>query len=248
MRSRRSSPSESLYWPAFADIMTVTVVVLICTFAAMKKPLEPPQSSPSGVSGQTGTTGGSDLPVKTPAEFKSVVLKNRMECLLKRRPDLGTKDGSSFVSRLCSFPNPTQRSGDVETCLTQFKSVNERLNGGLSLESLEHFYSVKFDRFFIRVDAGLDSADGENLKRQIVGPEYSKYVNALHIASLGKSAWEDPEYSARGASNRSTMTFGIAMQLKRELNDRIDKLWRENKAEPINKLLRQSKSCEPMGD
>jgi hypothetical protein len=228
--------------------MTVTVVVLICTFAATKKPLEPPEPSPSGLSGQTGTTGGSDLPVKTPLEFKGVVRNNRMECVLKRRPDLGTKDGSSFVSRLCSFPNATQRSGDVDVCLTELKSVNEKLNGGLSLESLENSYSVKFDRFFIRVDAGLDSADGENLKRQIEGSEYSKYVNALHIASLGKSAWEDPEYSARGASNRSTMTFGIAMQLNGELNDRIDKLWRENKADPINKLLRQSKSCEPMGD
>jgi hypothetical protein len=216
----------------------------------MKKPLEPPQSSTAGVSGQTGTTGGSDLPVKTLAEFKAEVRNNRMECLLERRPDLGTKakDGSSFGSRLCSFPNPTQRSGDVDGCLAQLKSVNENLNRGVSLESLENSYSVKFDRFFIRVDAGLDSADGENLKRQIEGSEYSKYVNAVHIASLGKSAWEDPEYSARGASIRSTMTFGIAMQLDRELNDRIDKLWKENKADPINRLLRQSKSCEPMGD
>ena len=97
MRSRRNATDEALYWPAFADIMTVTVVVLICTFAAAKKPdtrLIPPNGESSG---KVETVGGSDLPVKTRDEFKAAVLRNRMECLLKGRPDLEAVKSNSLV-------------------------------------------------------------------------------------------------------------------------------------------------------
>ena len=152
-----------------------------------------------------------------------------------------------FETRLCTFPTASKGIASPDICLAKLKSVNDSLTHGPSVESLEATYSITIDRFFLRVDAGLQRADGYSLKSLIEGPDYSDYVNAVHIARVGSSLWDDPEYEARGLSKRSSMTFGMRMRLDSQINSKIDALWEGRRAQPINTLLKQSSICRPIG-
>ena len=153
MRSRRDHGNEALYWPAFADIMTVLVVVLLCMFAAIgMSPQKPPEPTPPTI--RTGRDPGKTLP-----EFEATVLADRRRCVSKElRASGGTTFNEAFQLRLCNFKAGSNVPENPNTCMATLENLNETFTHLPRLELLESRYSVRFGRLYLRASTGLGSA------------------------------------------------------------------------------------------
>jgi hypothetical protein len=241
VRSRISNSSDGVYWPAFADVMTVLVVVLLCMFAAVNHQQDASSTKNHEDSDKNSPTGGTDLPSKTREEFKSVVLADRLQCVLKQRRDLGVVSNTSLQLTLCTYPSSSKLPESEDACLDNLKVVNNRLMARPTLESIENDLSLQVRSLSLQVNAGLQSEYGEILRKRIVQPqEYRDVLNGGALRSFPLVS----KYEAQGNSNRSSMALVITMSLNPEVNDKIDAYWKSDQAQLLQSLRTKSRSCE----
>lgn len=214
--------------------MTVLVVVLLCTFAAMK------QQPPTTQNGTKGETEGSPLPLKTEDEYTKAVLAARRGCVLSAlRRD-------SFEVKVCSYLAASTESGTSNECLGNLQKEIDGFAVAPSLESLALRYSVRFGKLYLRANTGLGSADAEALKKRL--QEEQQYLKTLTTGPFARFGLLSPTYAEHGLSTlRSEVTFGVEVGLAANLIDRIDSLWESKDARGLEQLLKQSDSCVQIG-
>jgi hypothetical protein len=221
--------------------MTVLVVVLLCTFAAIKKPENPPSPKDLAPAGNKGESKGSRLPLKTPEEYTKAVLAGRRSCVL------GALRRGSFEVKVCSYLPESAESGSPNECLSDLKRIIAGFDHVPTFESLESRYSVRFGRIYLRANTGLGSSDSDALKRRL--HDEQDYLKTLKTGPFAQFAVSSPTYGEHGPSTLpSESTFGIEVGLSPDLIARIDELWKSADAKGLEELLGRSTSCDRIGN
>lgn len=233
MRYRHRN-QHSVYWPAFADILTVVIVVLICTLAIRDKAPPPPPPLCSTCSPDGEITG--NLP-KTIEEFKLEVLANRSRCL---NGHLRDRFGPEFVRpnsselRICSFTgeNGTECDAATTTLLSSLRAN--------SPESFESGDAVTLTAYF-HARTGLNSPSAETAKHSLT----AAHDRIRAQASAWSTRLTTPVYQEEGsASRRSEVGLYLVPRLRKSESEKIAELWRTSKRNDLERLLAQTKGCE----
>jgi hypothetical protein len=239
MRSRSQHSGGAFYWPAFADLMTVLVVVLLCAFAATKKESDQPPGP--------GPARPPRPPIQqTLEQYKSDVLAGRRSCALKAfNKGSDIKFNDPFQIEICSFASGSEPADGPNKCLTFLQKTEDSLTHAPSLESFESEYLIRFGRLYLQAITGLGNTDGEILKKRL--NETQDYLKTLTTGPLGRFELQSPTYLERGrASGPSEITFGIKVELEPALKSRIEKLWHDESWPDLLHIRQQSHSCEKL--
>jgi hypothetical protein len=241
MRSRSQHSGGAFYWPAFADLMTVLVVVLLCAFAATKKESDQPHSGDRG----TADPARSRIP-QTLEQYESDILVGCRRCALQAfNKGSGIKLNDPFQIELCRFASGSELADGPNQCLTALQKTEDSFAHAPSLESLESEYLISFGRLYLQANTGLGNTDGEILKKRL--NETQDYLKALTTGPLGRFELQRPAYLEQGPASRpSEITFGINVELEPALKRRIGKLWYDERWTDLLDIRQKSHSCEKL--
>ncbi len=251
MRSRRQYHSEAVYWPAFADIMTVLVVVLLCTFAAIERSSSRRGEGAAGAHESEYTaTSGTPFPGKTFEEYKSAVLENRRHCVLSELRKEGNNTlNNSFQVKLCTFKANLEGQAHSHECQAALDATGKAFEESQHFSDLEATYSLQFGPPRLRATTGLSNANGPIIKDQLKEAQAQFTTLGNGTFSFFKYA-PAIEYSEEGPANRDgEMSLIMTTGLSGDLTHKIDQMWKAKDTSGLEEMLdRQSKSCEKIGE
>lgn len=222
-RQRRSDP---VYWPAFADIFTVVVVVLVCTLVSVleSKPSEPP--GPIEVPKQRGVTSGKPEPTRD--EYLSSLREARAKCLATSI----RKAGLALSMPLCRFDDTQDRvcASEVEKLSRHLRSLDPN-----ELTRVSHLDLAIQLRAVTELNGNFGAQAREALAR---GQE------ALRGIPLWSERLRDQTYQERPRAGAGALYFDITYRLQSTEQQEVERQWDDREYAALEQRRRRARSCE----
>jgi hypothetical protein len=219
----RHTQSHPVYWPAFADILTVVVVMLMCTLAIHRdgdSPREAQKSAPGNHTTETHTKLV-DAPAASVQEFRSDILHRKSVCMTKYlQARLGTVPVRSGPEiRICTFS-----ADDAETCRQSLNDITSALSK-TTLDQLEMNAGVGVSTIFVRVRTGLNST-ATTVAKSLLNDAHEAV--RLHFDQSWSLHLGNQHYEEEGDSSRnSDLALAIVTTLRKQEVDLIRDRWDE---------------------
>jgi len=229
---RRRKQHEQVYWPAFADLLTVLVVVLLTAVATANRPsppVVPPSPQPPA------------LP-KTQTEFENALLGVRQRCILKdlrQSTPFPIRSGglSAIEIPICSVAENGDRTG----CIDAMRVTTAALASANLIPRIERERLVVFVSMSLRATGGRHSPIASRL-----GDELALCVDLLRMSrsgALARVTMNPEQYIETGPAARPGEMV-LAMRLGLPEADRlsINAMW-GNSWDALQQLLVRSQEC-----
>lgn len=231
--------------------MTVLAVVLICMFAAIKKPpivkpplVEPPP--PNAIGNTQGKGGGTgEILPESRAEFEAAVFANLCGCAIHEfHTELKEPfriSGDSFQIKLCSFQATSATTDNVRQCVGNLVIASQDIANSLSLDKIEKRYSLKIVGLYLRANSG----DFDFSVMQTALRDAQNYLTTSRPSALVSIRVSHEKHELDGAPNSPTdMRFGITSSLSESKIAEIATLWEAQDKVHLREILQQSRCNE----
>lgn len=220
---RRSDP---VYWPAFADILTVVVVVLVCTLLSV---LESKPSEPLGaLESSKARAIPSGKPEPTRDEYLASLREARAKCLATSL----RKAGLALSMPLCRFDDIRDRAcaSEVETLSQSLRTLDPN-----ELTRVSHLDLGIQLRAVTELNGNFGAQAREALAR---GQE------ALRGIPLWSERLRDQTYQEKPRAGAGALYFDITYRLQSTELQEVERQWDDQDYAALEQRRRRARSCE----
>jgi hypothetical protein len=235
----RHTQSHPVYWPAFADILTVVIVILMCTLAIHRDGDSLPGGQKSAPGNHTTEihTKLVDAPAASVTEFRSDILHRKSACVTKylqaRLGTLSVRSGPEI--RICTFS-----ANDAQTCRQSLNDVTSALSK-TTLDQLEMNAGVDVATVFVRVRTGLNSP-ATTVAKSLLNDAHEAL--RLHFDQSWSSHLGNQHYEEEGdLSRNSDLALAIVTRLRKQDVDFIRDRWDKQDWAALEKQRELASEC-----
>jgi hypothetical protein len=225
MLRHRGNASHPVYWPAFADILTVVIVMLICILAVNQneraRPV--PTTAPAPPIRTENAGPVKEAPAATVVEFENKILADRNKCLIAQLRSLlraGAVESGPAI-RVCGFSK-----NDGGSCRRSLDEIVTNL-AGHSLRELEAQTGVNVQSVFLQARTGFNSSSAPFAKALLTE---SHETLRSRVEQSWSSRLAGDHYEEQGVPERGTeLTLVLATRLPAQEMKDINDLWKKEK-------------------
>jgi hypothetical protein len=216
---------DSVYWPAFADILTVVIVVLVCTLVSVLES-KPSKVSTRDVPQPPGVASGKPEPTRD--EYLASLREARAKCL---GADI-RKAGLALTIPLCRFDD---RRGNV--CAPELESLARSLTT-LKPDELTRRSGLDF-WIQLRAVTELNGSFGPQARDAL-----ARGQDALRAVALWSQRLRDQSYQERPRSGAGGLYFDVTYHLQDAEEQEVERQWDDREYAALEQRRKLARRCE----
>jgi hypothetical protein len=218
---KRSERDHAVYWPAFADLLTALVVVLVCTFAVIPGIRGPKPVPPDNEKRETGSKEG--LP-QSQSQYENEVLLAKRDLVLtelrKTFPNRVSR-GDWIEIRLCTFTSDSVPDIELRRCRQDLRAVADTMINGTLLKALEEKHALVLPTAYLRARTGATSGGSSFLRAPF------REAQDCFTSKGAAFSWRmsDPQYIERGNRKGGDIALVLFGRLRDADRKNIQEHW-----------------------
>lgn len=240
-RRRALSGDHDVYWPAFADLLTALVVVLLSTFAVISK--APRDAAQRPVSTAEGHGSNEGLP-QAEWQYESEILMAKRELLL---PNLlrvfrgRVARGEWLEIRLCAFESGAISEDEIRECRESVRLTADTIAQSTFLKGIEEKYSVVLAAFYLRARTGSGNPSESAIKTKL--SDAKEYF--MTKGGIVSGRMNEEQYIERGNRRGSEISLVFSGRLRETDHKTIHDHWTQKDWDWLKDFKLRSSSADP---